>query len=188
MTKDDYRSLASAISGEVAEVLSKVQPSEVDALVDRIVRAEKVFVFAVGRVFLALQCLAKRLVHLGIDVQVVGSVTEKPIGKNDLLLIASGSGESVLPAEISRLAKKHASTLALVTSAEKSTIKSLADVVVHLPCPTKIDPKRGVRSVQPMNTLFDQALHLFGDVLCLMIQHRQGIKSEDLWPRHANLE
>ena len=188
MSTDDYHKLAAAITGEVAEVLSKVQPDEVDDLADQIVRAEKVFVFAVGRVFLALQCLAKRLGHLGIDVQVVGSVTEKPIGENDLLLIGSSSGESALPVQIARLAKKHAAKLALITSAEQSTIKSLAGTVVHLPCPTKIDPKRGVRSVQPMNTLFDQALHLFGDALCMMIQGRKGIKSEDLWQHHANLE
>jgi len=47
--------------------LERVDPAEVRALIDRLVSARRVFVFAVGRVFLALQCLAKRLAHLGFD-------------------------------------------------------------------------------------------------------------------------
>lgn len=62
---------------------------------------------------------------------------EKPIGPRDLMLIASGSGESRLPAEIARIAKATGARLALITSASESTTKSLSDVVVHLPCPRK---------------------------------------------------
>jgi 6-phospho-3-hexuloisomerase len=183
-----YHALAQAVTNEVAQVLSRVEPDEVDRLAGHLTRAQKVFVFAVGRVFLSLQCLAKRLAHLGLDVQVVGSITEKPITQNDLLLIASGSGESKLPAEIARIAGKHAARIALITSADSSTIKSLADAVVHLPCPTKADARRGVQSIQFMSTLFDQSLHLFGDVLCLMLQEKMGLTDEVLWKRHANLE
>jgi 6-phospho-3-hexuloisomerase len=183
-----YPSLAQTIPNEVAQVLSRVSPDEVDRLAEALTQSEKVFVIAVGRVFLALQCLAKRLAHLGLDVQVVGSVTEKPITARDLLLVASGSGESRLPVEIARIAKKHNARLALITSAETSTLKSMADVVVHLPCPTKTNTRQGVTSIQSMSTLFDQSLHLFGDILCLLLQEKMGLTNEAMWSRHANLE
>lgn len=183
-----WQSLAKAVSQEIREVLSRVDPGEADTLIREILKAEKVFVFAVGRVFLSLQCFAKRLAHLGIDIQVVGSVTEEPITPKDLLLIASGSGESKLPAEIAKIAKNHKARVGLITSSRTSTIKSIADFCIHLPCPTKANKNEGVKSIQSMSTLFDQSLHIFGDILCILIQKKKGVTNEELWRRHANLE
>ena len=180
--------IARRISSEVQAVLERVDPEETNRLISELLAAQKVFIFAVGRVFLALQCLGKRLGHLGIDCQVVGSITEKPITPRDLLLIASGSGESKLPAEIARVAKSKGARLGIITSAQASTIKSLSDFAVHLPCPTKNDPAAGVASTQMMSTLFDQVLHLYGDVVAMLIQQSKGLHDEELWKGHANLE
>ena len=160
------------IVAEIGETLERVEAAEVERLVNELIGTRRVFIYAVGRVLLSLQCLGKRLNHLGIDCQVVGAMDEKSIGPQDLMLIASGSGESKLPAEIARLAKAAGARLALITSASESTIKSLSDVVVHLPCPTKKEPRRGVKSVQLMSTLFDQSLHVFGNVMALRLQER----------------
>ncbi len=176
------------IAGEVQTVLERVDAEETHRLISELLAAQRVFIFAVGRVFLVLQCLGKRLGHLGIDCQVVGSIAEKPIMPRDLLLIASGSGESKLPAEIARIAKSKGARLGIITSTQASTIKSLSDFAVHLPCPTKNDPAAGVKSAQMMSTLFDQALHLYGDVVAMMIQQSKDVRDEDLWQRHANLE
>lgn len=184
----DYQKTAKAITDEIAQVLRIVDPDEVNQLVQELVKADKVFVFAAGRVFLALQCFGKRLGHLGIDCQVVGAVNEKPIGPGDLLLIASGSGESKLPVEIARIARSKEATIGLITSARSSTISNISDFAVHLPCPTKNNADQGVKSIQSMSTLFDQSLHLFGDVVAMMIQERKGLENEALWKYHANLE
>ena len=165
----EYDNLSGTVLNEVAAVISSVDIGEVEKLVDGILMSDKVFFIAVGRVFLSLQCMAKRLSHLGIDAHVVGSITEKAITENDLLLVASGSGESIVPAEIAKKAKKLGVKIGLITSARSSTIKSIADLAVHLPCPTKNDPNYGVRSMQPMSTLFDQSLHVFGDIVAMMI-------------------
>ena len=183
-----YREISSTILKELGQVLSQVEVAEADRLVSELLEAKKVFIFAVGRVFLALQCLGKRLGHLGIDCQVVGAINEKPIAPGDLMLIASGSGESKLPAEIARIAKSKGARLGLITAATNSTIKDMSDFAVHLSCPTKHDSSSGARSIQAMSTLFDQSLHIFGDVVSLMIQTRKGLKSEELWQNHANLE
>jgi 6-phospho-3-hexuloisomerase len=180
--------IARQILSEIGTVLDQVEPEEVESLVGELLAAQKVFFFAVGRVLLSLECMAKRLGHLGIDCQVVGSINEKPINPRDLLLIASGSGESKLPVEIARIARNKGARLGLITSARSSTIKSMSDFVVHLPCPTKNDPAAGVSSRQPMSALFDQSLHIFGDVVALLVLDRKGLKVEELWKYHANLE
>jgi 6-phospho-3-hexuloisomerase len=184
----EAQSVALHILHEIQDVLDQVDPAEVERLVDELLSAEKVFFFAVGRVFLSLECLAKRLGHLGIDCQVVGSINEKPATPRDLLLVASGSGESKLPVEIARIAKSKGARLGIITSAHSSTLKSMADFAVHLPCPTKNDAAAGVTSIQPMSALFDQSLHIFGDTVAILVQRRKGFKAEDLWQFHANLE
>lgn len=184
----DYRRLAAKVNSEVGQVLGLVKPEEVEQFMTEIMSAEKIFCIGVGRVFLSLQCLAKRLAHFGFDVNIVGSVVEKAITEKDVLIVASGSGESKLPVIITQIAKKHGARVVHITSAQHSTIKSMADVVVHLPSPTKVDMGHGVETIQPMSTLFDQALHIFGDIVCLMLQEKTGQTHEQLKERHANLE
>jgi len=188
ISESDFHSLRNAINQEIGEVLGRVDGKEVERLVDEILNAEKVFFVAVGRVFLSLQCFAKRLAHLGIESHVVGSVNEKAITDKDLLIAASGSGESIMPVEIAKKARKFNARIGLITSARESTLKNLADFSVHLPCPTKNDPDYGVKSVQPMSTLFDQTLHIFGDIIAMVIQNERALSKEELWKYHANLE
>ncbi len=148
MRMAEAQSVALQILHEIQDVLDQVDGEEVERLVDELLAAEKVFFFGVGRVFLSLECLAKRLGHLGVDCQVVGSINEKPATPRDLLLIASGSGESKLPVEIARIAKSKGARLGIITSAPSSTLKSMADFAVRLPVP---DQKqcRGRGAVHP---------------------------------------
>jgi len=185
---DDYRELANRINSEVGQVLELVKPEEVEQFMKEMISAEKIFCVGVGRVFLSLQCFAKRLAHFGFDINIVGSVVEKAITDKDLLIVASGSGESKLPIIITKIAKEHGARVAHITSAQQSTIKSMADVALHLPSPTKVDMGHGVETIQPMSTLFDQVLHIFGDIICMMLQERTGQTHEQLKKRHANLE
>jgi D-arabinose 5-phosphate isomerase GutQ len=45
-----------------------------------------------------------------------------------------------------------------------------------------------VKSVQLMSTLFDQAVHIFGDVVAQRIQECKQLNSDELWQRHASSE
>jgi len=183
-----YKSNSKLIINEISRLLISVDPEEVYLLVDEIIKADKVFFIGVGRVFLSLQCFCKRLAHLGIEANIVGAVNEKAMSKGDLLIVASGSGESVFPAVISKKALALNGRIGLITSARDSTIKSISNFAVHLPCPTKNDPHLGIKSKQSMSTLFDQTLHIFGDVVAMIIQSDKGLTKEDLWNYHANLE
>ena len=177
-----------AIIKENSDVLLGVPEKDVQAFIRMICSAERVFIIGVGRVFLSLQCMGKRLAHLGVDVQVVGGLTEKAISSKDILLVASGSGESVIPVEIATKAKKFGVSCALITSSGSSKLRSLADLVIELKTPTKTNMNDGVSSVQVMSTLFDQALHLFGDAVAMQMLSNSTLTSGHLWQYHANLE
>ena len=84
------------ILGELQQSLGGVDEEAVKELVDSICNAQQVFVVGVGRVLMMLQAFTKRLNHLGIQANYVGAVDEPAITDKDVLIVGSGSGESIL--------------------------------------------------------------------------------------------
>ena len=195
-----YKNKAKIVISEIEESLLNVSTKQTETFINQIISAERVFLVAIGRVQLSLQCFGKRLAHLGIKVELVGSLTEKPATKKDLLIVASGSGESLIPIEITKKAKSIGCKIFLITSAKKSTIKKISNFYIEIKAPTKKNTgsnfKRSLfdsasksqKSVQPMSSLFDQALHIYGDIVSLGIIEKLKISKKKLWKHHANLE
>ena len=101
-----YKELSETVLKEISEVILNVDEKQTDDLIIQIIKSKRIFLIAIGRVSLALQCFGKRLSHLGFKIELVGSLTEKPATKKDLLIVASGSGESIIPLNIAMKAKK----------------------------------------------------------------------------------
>ena len=173
---------------EVQSCLSKVDESEVGAFIDQVTRANRIFVIGVGRVMLMIQAFAKRLKHLQFDSVVVGETITPAIGEHDLLVAASGSGETLTTITVMRLAKKHGAQVALITASNQSTAKEIADSSVRIPCPTKFHRPEETLSKQPMTSLFEQCLLFFCDCTSIMLQEGMNISEDDLWKAHSNLE
>ena len=76
----------------------------------------------------------------------------------------------------------------------------MSDFYVEIKTPTKNDISKSLneslydraskmqKSVQPMSSLFDQALHIYGDIVSLEIIEKLKINKNKLWKHHANLE
>jgi 6-phospho-3-hexuloisomerase len=195
----NYEINLNIVIDEIKTALLAIPVNQTKNLINQITKAERVFLVAIGRVSLSLQCFGKRLSHLGIRVELVGSLTEKPATKKDLLIVASGSGESLIPVQIAKKAKQIGCKILLITSAKKSTIRKISDFVVELRSPTKLTMKniqenlfdsssKTRKSIQPMSTLFDQALHIYGDIVSLEIIKKLKVNKNKLWKYHANLE
>jgi len=199
MKSSKYQINTNLIVSEISNILSNINNKQTDNLINQIILAERIFLVAIGRVNLSLQCFGKRLSHLGFKIELVGSLTEKPATKKDLLIVASGSGESIVPLHISKKAKKIGCKILHVTSAKKSSIRKLADYIVELNAPTKKtkiivkdslsdSASKTKTSIQPMSTLFDQALHIYGDIVSVQIIEKLRLNKINLWKNHANLE
>jgi 6-phospho-3-hexuloisomerase len=173
---------------EVARALGAVDPGQVEALVEAILRAGRVFVVGVGRVMLSLQAFAKRLNHLGIRVHCVGDINEPAITRDDLLIVGSCSGKSAVPVTIGQIAHRHGARIALIGSNLGSPLAPIADLFVRIPAHSRLELPDEIPSEQLMTSLFEQALLLLGDAIALMIARRQGLDPATLWQYHANLE
>ncbi|MGA2974532.1 MAG: 6-phospho-3-hexuloisomerase [Spirochaetia bacterium] len=188
MEVKDFSGASALILGEIERALSAVDPRQADAAVDAICGAQRVFVIGVGRVSLSLSAFAKRLNHLGVPACPVGAIDEPAITERDLLVVGSGSGESIVPVAIARKAKSFGAHVLYIGSNLSSTAAGLADVRLRIPCATKLAREDEIPSSQPMTSLFEQALLLACDALCLLIVARKAIDPASFWRSHANLE
>ncbi len=184
----NFQDLKDEVCEEIRDALTNVDEQNLKKLIDLILSTEKVFVVGVGRVMLVMQAFAKRLKHLGIDVHVVGEIVEPPITAHDILIVGSGSGETMISVNMAKLAQRFRAKVGLITSSHKSTLRKLADVSVVIPCPTKFHLPDEPISKQPMGNLFEQSLFILCDCLTIMLQEKLSIAGEKMWETHANLE
>jgi 6-phospho-3-hexuloisomerase len=182
--RDIYR----LILREIGMALDAVDEAQVDSLIEAIMSADQVFLVGVGRVMLVLKTFSKRLNHLGVRTCCVGDVAEPAISAKDLLIVASGSGESVVPVAIARVAARYHARIVHIGSNPESSLKAVTDLFVRIPVKTKLKRAGELESAQPMTNLFDQALYVLCDAVTTMIIERKGLEMESLWRYHANLE
>ena len=129
-----------------------------------------------------LKAFAMRLAQAGRMVYVVGETVTPAIGENDLLILASASGNTASVCRYAKIAKDAGADLLILTASPSSELTGIAGKAdVCFRTPTKED---GVNPVSLMGTLFEQAVLLFCDqvILCL------GEDAAEMRKRHTNLE
>lgn len=184
MMKDNIKKILS----EMSLVLSSVDEGQVLELRDEILKAKKVVVCGAGRVGMAIRGFGMRLGHLGLSAYTLGDSVVPGIGKGDLLLVASGSGETQTIFDLVEIGKKNGAKVGLVTGNPESRMGKLADVVVQIKAPSKTKAVEGLISIQPMTTLNEQSLGIFFDALVLELMEKMGETHDSMWARHSNLE
>jgi 6-phospho-3-hexuloisomerase len=170
-----------------AERTSVASSTGLDQLADLIAEADRVFVLGAGRSGIALRMTAMRLMHLGLEVHVVGDVTAPAIGPGDVLLTASGSGTTESIVRAAQRATDTGARVGLITTAATSPLADIAAVRVLVPAAQKLD-RTAASSAQYAASLFEQTVVLIGDGIFHALWLRQGSTADDLWPRHSNLE
>ncbi|TFD28886.1 6-phospho-3-hexuloisomerase [Cryobacterium lyxosi] len=183
----DALGLIFAENSHVVNALRSASASSLDEAATALAAAPRIFVLGAGRSGLALKMTAMRLMHLGLDVHVVGEVTSPAIASGDLLLVASGSGTTGAIVRAAETAQSVGANILALTTAPESPLGRLAAVTVVIPAAAKQD-HAGQVSAQYSGGLFEQALLLVGDALFHTLWQASGATAEQLWPRHANLE
>ena len=178
-----------AILAEIRLAFSEVTEDSLRGFGARITAARRIFVAGTGRSGLMARAFAMRLMHLGLKACVVGEILTPGIAAGDLLLIASGSGETGSMRVMAEKAKKLGAGVALITAFPQSSLGRLADMHIALKAPTpKASGPAAFRSIQPMGSLFEQSLLLLLDLVVLQLMESLHAAPEDMFARHANLE
>lgn len=185
-TQQSLNLITAEVSGIVADLQGQ-SPESFDAAIDLLESAPRIFVVGAGRSGLALRMTAMRLMHLGLEVFVVGDVTTPAIAAGDVLVAASGSGTTGGIVRAATSAVSVGANVLAITTAPQSPLAELSAVTIVIPAAQKQD-HRGALTAQYSGSLFEQTLVLLGDSIFHALWQRTGVDAEELWPRHANLE
>jgi len=173
---------------EIEKAVRGVSDREAGLLLDRLQKAERIFCAGAGRSGLMVRSFAMRLMQMGIECFVVGETVTPSIGRGDLLLVGSGSGETKGLLHMAEKARDIGAEVALVTSRRDSSIGTQADLTVILPGTTAKVAGSSVSTVQPRGSLFEQVLLVFLETLVVMLMNRMNFTPDAIMERHANLE
>jgi len=155
-----------------------VDPDSRNELIQSIIDCPKTFIYGSGRSGLVGQLFSVRLVQLGFDVHFVGEMTTPIIGKEDLTLLISNTGNTSSVCQTARIARKIGSRVISVTSDSESELADTSDVFIDMDIPRSI-------ASAPLGTIFEDSAILFFDGIVAEIMDRLGITEDDMRGRHA---
>lgn len=187
----DFAKALCIVADEIEGTLARVDPGEMEALADAILKARRIVAAGQGRSGLVARAFAMRLSHLGLSAQVAGESTTTAIGPGDLLAAISCSGSTDVTCLLAKKAKAAGAAIACLTGSRRSRLWRISDVGALVPAPSKADGGRlskQARSRQFGSTLFEQCALVLLDALCLMLMKRLKQTRAKMVCRHSNLE
>ncbi|MBT8363137.1 MAG: SIS domain-containing protein [Deltaproteobacteria bacterium] len=178
---------AKAVS-ELTDVINRIDPVQVDALIEFLAQANRVVCYGVGREGLMMKALNMRLFHMGLDAHVVGDMTTPPVGEGDVLLISAGPGYFSTVAALMGVACSAGAKTICFTAQAGGKVPQSADLAVVLPAQTMADDTTGRTSFLPMGSLYEGVQYLFFEYLVLLLRDHLGVTPEQMRHKHTNLE
>ena len=185
------------IARHVDQTIEELDDRHIEAMMDHIRNAQKIFIMGAGRSGLMGKAFAMRLEQLGLTVYVIGETVTPSMNDRDLLIAISGSGETGSIVHAARTAKGIGSKVLAVTSYPESNLGKIADQIVLVKGRTKIDIEKdhlkhqleGTHtSLTPLGTLFEDTVMIFFDGMTAGLMTKLSKGESDLKKRHASLE
>lgn len=185
---DSLQAAARRAADEIADVVSAVDASRLDAALAAIASADALALYGVGREGLQMRGLAMRLYHLGLPAHVVGDMNCPPLGAGGLLVVSAGPGQFSTVAALIDTARADGARALVVTAQPAGACAAAADLVLPVPAQTMADDQTAPRSILPMGSLYEGALYVLFELMVLRLRERLGIAPDAMRARHTNLE
>jgi len=154
------------------DLCGKVSNQQLTRLAEEILNTNHLFLAASGRSDLVIRVFANQLVHLGINVHVIGDVTTPEPKQGDFIFISSESGETQMFSALAEQAKKNHIKIAVSTASPESVLANLADILIVLPGETsKEKDKRYISAIHgPGGCLFERMSFLIYDAMAVCLK------------------
>ena len=166
-------------------LLSNLDDDKIEDICKEFLKARRIFLYGAGRSGLVAKAFAIRLVHLGLQAYVIGETITPPVREKDLVVVISGSGETIPSVMTADIAKRMGARLIAITSKRDSKIARRADLPVIL----SVDLEDKDRSrLAPLGTIFEASSWIFLDGLIARLMEMKGEDEERMKERHATLQ
>lgn len=175
-----------AIIKEIEAGLSRIEESQMKNVIDAIIKAKKIFCIGAGRSKLVLSAFCMRLNHLGFEAYVAGGIPCPPVEQGDLVIAASGSGNTPSVLAILNRIKNTGAKIIIYTACPTPSISKVSDTIIEISAPSSLMHKENYASIQIMRTLFEQIVFIIGEGIIATLSEHMNL--ETIANRHTNLE
>ena len=165
----------------LAKMLSEDRSAEVNAAVDLVTKAPKIFVYGVGRSGLVARAFAMRLVQLGLKCFFIGETITPIVEAGDCVLIVSNTGATMSAVQTANIARRVGATVVSVTGNRTSKLAHASNVVVTV----REEAGPEVSKYAPLATLFEDATLILLDGVVAQVMERLGENESTMRARHA---
>ena len=173
------------IVAELKNASVQMPEEKIDQFIEAVDTHERIFVYGTGRSGLMLKALAMRLMQIGYQSYVVGETTTPSVGKGDLLIVASASGETQSVCSAADDGAKGTDVL-VITGSKESTLSRNHEPLIRIEAATKFSESKA--SIQPLGRLFEQMLLLIFDAVILKMSSKNADTNKKMAKRHASIE
>ena len=173
------------IQKKISEILAKVSQEEINSIKQLFLSSHRIFVYGAGRSGLVAKAFAIRLVHLGFQAFVIGETICAPVQRDDLVVIVSGSGETIPAVMTAEIAHNIGAHVVSITGKKRSEIAKYADVTLYISSGCKEQERK---FYAPLGTLFEASVWILLDGLIADLLDTKQESEEVMRKRHATLQ
>jgi 6-phospho 3-hexuloisomerase len=173
------------IHRKIKDILDQVSQDDIEKVKQLFFKSNRIFVYGAGRSGLVAKAFAIRLVHLGYQTFVIGETITAPVTKGDLVVIVSGSGETIPAVMTAEIARNLEANVVSITAKKRSEIAKFADITLYIQAScNEADRKK----FAPLGTLFEASVWILLDGIIADLMHSKKETEEIMRSRHATLE
>ena len=183
--KNVFRESVEYIQKKIKEILGRISEDDVNRVKDLFFQSNRIFVYGAGRSGLVAKAFAIRLVHLGFQTFVIGETISASVTKGDLVIIVSGSGETIPAVMTAEIAHKIGAKVVSITAKKRSEIAKYADVTLFISSSCNEEERK---KYAPLGTLFEASVWIILDSIIADLMHSKNETEEDMRSRHATLQ
>ena len=173
------------IQKKINDILSHVSYEEINIVIKNFSESDRIFVYGAGRSGLVAKAFAIRLMHLGFQTFVIGETITGPVQKGDLVVIISGSGETIPAVMTAEIAHNLGAKVISITGKKKSGIAKFADVTLYISASCNDEERK---KYAPLGTLFEASVWILLDGIIASLLENKKETEETMRSRHATLE
>ena len=174
------------INNELKNASMQIDEKKLEQFIEQINSHKRIFVYGTGRSGLMLKAFAMRLMQMGYNSYVVGETTTPSVGKGDLLIVASASGETGSVCSTADNGAKQGTDVLVITGSQESTLSRSHQPLIRIDTATKFTQSKA--SIQPLGSLFEQMLLIIFDGVILKMSLQDANSNQEMAKRHASIE
>jgi len=191
------------MAATITKTADMLDQDQMAAFFQEMLSSKRVYVAGAGRSGFIAKAFGLRLMHLGLEVYIVGETITPAFRSEDTLVVFSGSGETHSMVSICRTAKELGGKVCLITASPDSKMSRMADCIVNLGDLTGYYRKdknsfeirqltgeyRSVTSAfAPLGTLFETLALIFSDAVISALMEEKKAEILDMQGRITNVE